>query len=80
MARSGYPTGARVVFTYPCVWPERAGCVGTVVADPGDGVYPFDKPLRGEVIVKLDDDPLTDNTGWWTCTIDTNGVKLLAGG
>lgn len=24
-------------------WPERIGCAGSIVADPGDGVYPFSR-------------------------------------
>lgn len=58
-------------------WPERIGCRGSVVRDPGDGIYPFDKHAPGELIVKLDDDPLTPNTRTWTCAIRESNVRYL---
>lgn len=60
-------------------WPERIGCAGSIVADPGDGVYPFSRGRRPhEVVILLDEDPLTD-TGprWWTCCIDRADVSAL---
>jgi hypothetical protein len=61
-------------------WPERIGCRGYVVRDPGDGVYPFDKPLRGEVVIKLDADPAYPNWSgdrWWTCVIGVKDVRVI---
>lgn len=58
-------------------WPERIGSLGYVVADPGDGIYPFDKRLRDEVVVKLDDDPLGAGYDTWTCVIRIKDVKWL---
>jgi len=68
-----YPERIRIVGG---PWPERIGSMGHIVPDPGDGIYPFDKPLRGEVCVLLDDDPL----GWtrdyaWTCVIGSKDVE-----
>lgn len=68
-------------------WPERIGAEGVTVADPGDGIYPFDKPRKGEVIVLLDNDPLPTPKGaftgeddpprWWTCAIGVDDVEVL---
>lgn len=67
-------------------WPERIGATGVTVVDPGDGIYPFDKPRRGEVVVLLDDDPLPIRKGrftgeddpprWWTCVLDASDVEV----
>lgn len=60
-------------------WPERIGCHGVVVNDPGDGVYPFDKPAEREknAVVLLDEDPVTSyrKPDPWTCVI---GVEHIA--
>lgn len=69
------------------VWPERIGAEGVTVADPGDGIYPFDRPRRGELVVLLDDDPLIAHKGdftgwedpprWWTCVVGVGDVEVL---
>lgn len=68
-------------------WPGRLGCVGVIVDDPGDGIYPFDKPTPGEVVVLLDDDPVTrgpqgpfgkspEERRRWTCRLDRSCVSV----
>lgn len=49
-------------------WPERTGCLATVVDYPQPGVYP-DPVGVGEVLLLLDEDPLTtdSNERGWTC-------------
>lgn len=41
-------------------WPERIGCEGVIVPDPGDGVYPFSRLPKSEVVILLDDDPVVN--------------------
>lgn len=50
------PVGTRVRVVGD-VWPERQGCLGTVVAAPRSGIYPGGRGDNG-VLVLLDDDPL----------------------
>lgn len=61
-------------------WPERIGALGRIVADPGDGIYPFDKRRpKSEIIVKLDDDPLGHSTRYWTCVMNTKHIEYVSG-
>lgn len=46
-------------------WPERVGKRCRLVPDPGDGIYPFGKRARDEVIILIEDDPFTDQHGVW---------------
>lgn len=70
--------GRRVCLNENCSWRERVGCEGVIV-DPAifGGIYPGDKPLRGEVIVLLDDDPIGVKNEQWTCVTDTRSVTSL---
>lgn len=59
-------------------WPERIGCEGHVVPDPGDRIYPFDKPLSDAWrVVHLDGDDGLDRT--WTCVIRKRDIEFLPG-
>ncbi len=75
------PPGSRVRLNDTCIWPERRGCEGVVVAPPHDGMYP--QPAKSEVIVKLDADPLhsrpwdSPSYEWWTCVIDRKSVEAI---
>ncbi len=66
-----------------CPWPERIGREGSVVPDPGDGIYPFNKRGTGEVVLLLDDDPLFDPEREgefprnWTCVMDAADIEFL---
>jgi len=83
--------GTRVVLTATAPWPERRGSVGTIVAWP-DG-YPGPGTKRAqEVLVLLDDDPLTrgrargefsdgegdDRARGWTCTMKAKDVERIS--
>jgi hypothetical protein len=46
----------RVQLTTDVPWPERRGCLGTVVRPPKHRIYP--QPAPWEELVLLDDDPL----------------------
>lgn len=50
-------------------WPERIGRTAYVVPDPGDGVYPFDKPDADHVVIFIPADPLVVVGRSWTCCI-----------
>lgn len=71
------PAGTRVRVTTK-VWPERYGAEGVIVADPGDGVYPFGRNMR-DAVVLLDDDPVVPAGlrifDWWTCVLDWGDVE-----
>ena len=61
-------------------WPERIGCEGHIVDDPGDRVYPFDKPLKSERVIKLDNDPLAlpcehFAERYWTCVLGAKDIE-----
>lgn len=63
-------------------WPERIGCVATVVGAPeGYRSYPWHGLGKREVVVLLDDDPLsaTKPRGYggqaWTCVIDRGDLE-----
>lgn len=62
-------------------WPERYGCIGTIVAPPADGTYP--QPSPREVLILLDDDPIPYTGAYahdataWTCVIGRNDIELL---
>lgn len=62
-------------------WPERIGCTGVTVDDPGDGVYPFDKRDTKNVIVLLDNDPLLSHDegrhSTWSCCIGKRDVRYI---
>lgn len=72
---AGFTVGSRVVLS-GSPWPERVGCLATVVAPPTDGTYP--QPARGEVLVLLDDDPLNATHDGWTCVMRVSGLTLSA--
>lgn len=72
--------GTRVRIKSPCVWPERAGCEGTIVAPPSDGTYP--QPAKWEVLVKFDDDPVEHGRPvlqprWWSCVMDAKDCEAI---
>lgn len=71
--------GDRVQVMETCIWPERAGCCGTVVAPPTNGIYP--QPPKWEVLVLLDDDPFgatsTNDGCTWTCVFSRKEVRPL---
>lgn len=71
--------GTRVRFNDKCVWPERRGQEGVIVAPPTDGMYP--QPAQWEVLVLLDHDPLTiDGTpDWWTCATSQDSLDEISG-
>ena len=72
-----FAVGERVQVTEKSPWPERVGCVGTVVAPPADGTYP--QPARGETLVLLDDDPLAVATPQvWSCVIGSRDLRLVS--
>lgn len=74
------PAGTRVrVVGGP--WPQRVGCVGTVVEQPnGPGVYPDAGRAEVEVIVLLDADPMGAWRGsGWTCVFDRDELERLDG-
>lgn len=64
-------------------WPGRVGLGCTLVADPGDGIYPFDKRMTdGQTIVLVDGDPYTppqplSNGTSWTCVISADALCPL---
>jgi hypothetical protein len=71
--------GVRIRLNERCVWPERVGCEGVVVAPPSDGTYP--QPAKWEVLVLLDRDPLFD-PGFhpgrhWSCVVDRKSVEVI---
>lgn len=68
--------GTRVRLNTPCIWPERAGCLGTVVAPPTAGQYP--QPAKWEVLVDLDADPLATNVHLgWSCVLNVGSVTEI---
>lgn len=75
MAR--FAVGTRVRVREGCVWPERVGCAGVIVAPPSDGTYP--QPGPSECLLLLDDDPL-DGGGYsdvrWSCVMSNSSVEL----
>ncbi len=68
--------GTRIRVNARSPWPERVGCEGVIVGDPGDGLYPFAGLGRGEVVVLLDDDPFerTHSSRGWTCVMDAKSL------
>lgn len=80
MVEPDLPAGTRVRLNGRCAWPERRGCVGTVVeARNGSGVYPDDPRDTTHVIVLLDDDPFYH---WargdrWSCAVDRACLDVL---
>lgn len=79
------PAGTRVRVRPSCVWPERVGCEGVVVAPRADGIYP--QPGPRELLVLLDDDPLDTPEGraapfgqtdeWWSCCMSRDDVDVV---
>ena len=70
--------GQRVRITESSPWPERVGCEATVVAPPADGTYP--QPAKWEVLLLLDDDPLTNasnHTEHWTCVMTAKACEVI---
>lgn len=74
--------GTRVKFNEHCVWPERVGCEGMIVAPKMDGTYP--RPGPSEVIVYLDRDPLAERASlqhrgdaWWTCVTTRASLDVI---
>jgi hypothetical protein len=65
-------------------WPERIGCVGSVVTPTPERAkrYPFAGRHKADVIIHLDDDPLArstpnpfnDERDLWTCAIGRKDV------
>lgn len=58
-------------------WPERIGCTGRVVARDRDE-YPFNGLGKNEVVILLDDDPLTRNRKVhpsWSCVMDRSHLS-----
>lgn len=66
--------GQRIRFNEHSPWPERVGCEGVVVAPRADGIYP--QPAKDEVLILLDDDPLSDHPAW-TCVTDRKSLDLV---
>jgi len=63
-------------------WPTRIGSGGFMVEpDPVEAlIYPFNGLGRGEVVIKLDADPIWGPLGGdkrWTCVIDRADVRFL---
>ncbi len=69
-------------------WPERVGLRCRIVDDPGDGIYPFDKRSRTEVVILVEDDPfdgaesrfgpaLTDAKRGWTCILSRVSLEEI---
>jgi hypothetical protein len=71
--------GTRVRLTHLSPWPERVGCVGTVVGPTADRIYP--QPTRWECIVQLDADPLGEphrnsHGEMWSCVVGWKGLDF----
>lgn len=80
--------GTRVRFNDSCVWPERIGAEGVIVAPPVPGQYPDDLSIRRgrHVLVLLDDDPLVSvnepspygqRPDGWTCSTNVGSLDVL---
>jgi len=65
-------------------WPERIGSEGRIVRGPL--IYPWAGLLHRQVVVRLDDDPLSatrdsgPNTPDWTCVLLRCDIQVLPGG
>jgi hypothetical protein len=67
-------------------WPERIGCVGSIATPTPKRAtrYPFAGRHKDDVIIHLDDDPLTrstpnpfnDERDLWTCAIGRSDIVI----
>lgn len=78
---SDLPAGTRIRMTAD-PWPERDGCVGTVIGPPpGKQVYPWAGKGASEIVVLLDTDPLANyahrKDHGWSCVTGRQKVVLV---
>lgn len=57
-------------------WPERIGCTGVIV-EGGRDEYPFWCKAVHEVVLRLDNDPLTQIMRDYSCVMSRSSVKIL---
>lgn len=60
-------------------WPERTGRRCRIVVNPGDGIYPFDKPHRTSAVILIENDPLDPKATerGWSCVIDGADLSVI---
>lgn len=63
-----------------CPWPERRGRVARLVQPNAAEArrYPFHGKAKNEVVVWIEDDPLTRHPRGWSCVIDAGHLEVDA--